>query len=142
MVLRLRRRMNMVGVLTTAALLAGQLSTLLHILVVEHQRCPEHGELVHAPVRRSPPSLLAALALAGTADRPTLIAPADAASEDSADDHCLSLAHRRDALVNGAVAQKPIILQNSARATTPPPAIAPLARLWMLAPKTSPPLAA
>jgi hypothetical protein len=133
--------MNTVWLLTTAALLAGQLSTLLHILVVEHQRCPEHGELVHAPVRRSPPHPWAALALAGGGDRPTVVAPADAAVEDSTDDHCLSLAHRRDALVLGGAAQTPVILQNTARATIVLPAMAPLCRLWMLAPKTSPPIA-
>jgi hypothetical protein len=134
--------MNMVGVLTTAVLLAGQLSTLLHVLVVEHQRCPEHGELVHAPFRHSPPRAQAALALAGGGDRATVVAPTDAAADDSTDDHCLSLVHRRDALVGGAAAQAPVLLQTAARATTPPPAIAPLARRWMLAPKTSPPIAA
>ena len=129
--------MNIVGVLTAAALLAGQLSALVHVLVVDHQRCPEHGELVHASLRRSPIHATGPVPVG----RATGVAPADAATEDPGDDHCLSLAHRRETLVRAAVDEMPFVVQAAVRALASPRAVVPVPRLWMLAPKTSPPIA-
>jgi hypothetical protein len=130
--------MNIVGVLTAAALLAGQLSTLLHILVVDHQRCPEHGELVHASLRRAPAPANDPLVVG----RVSVVAPGETNGDDQGDDHCLSLAHRRDAWVGAAAPEIPFVVPTAAATTLPPADAAPLTRLWMLAPKTSPPTAA
>ena len=51
MVFDVRRRSSLLGLLTGAALLLGQLAGVVHMAAVQHQRCLEHGELVHATAR-------------------------------------------------------------------------------------------
>lgn len=116
--------------LPSLAALAAQLFALLHVVVVRHETCPAHGEVVHHQGERS-----AATATDGEALRP---APA---SEITGDDHCLVVAaSRADAT--------PCIL--SSTVVPPPPAPgqppgscrcgSPSIRRFLLAPKTSPPL--
>jgi hypothetical protein len=75
-----RRRPSLLGLLTAAVLLLGQAAGVVHMAAVQHQRCLEHGELVHAAVR---PNRADALA-----DRPTGMV----AGDDEADrhEHCLA----------------------------------------------------
>jgi hypothetical protein len=138
MVAVLHNRSSFLGVVVPLALLAGQASTIAHSMVVEHQRCREHGELIHRVL--IPGESAAGDAPAPRADpRRTRLTPA-ASAEGHGHDHCLSITDRRDGL-------RPPERPGAAIAATPStptaPAAAPvrLARgaLILLAPKTSPP---
>jgi hypothetical protein len=131
MVLRLRRRSSAIGWLAALALLAGQLSSVVHLLVVQHQRCPQHGELVHAaegtPLASSP--RVGDGAALGPAESP----------EGHGHDHCLYLIHRPEVMAPpgaGALvtvlADAPFLDKIVARPASFP--------LFRLAPKTSPPV--
>ena len=50
------------GWIVPLALLAGQLSGLAHSMAVAHDRCPEHGELIHRAARAPVADAGAALA--------------------------------------------------------------------------------
>src|SRR3954454_4280893 len=62
MVEMLRKRSLFFGWLVPLALLAGQLSALAHSMAVAHDRCPEHGELIHRAAGANVPGARAALA--------------------------------------------------------------------------------
>jgi len=48
MVSAVSRRSSLLGLATAATLLLGQVASTVHLVTVEHQSCPEHGELIHA----------------------------------------------------------------------------------------------
>jgi hypothetical protein len=112
------------------------LTGLLHVLVVRHATCPDHGELIHgrAPVVAQAPQAL---------DAVVTEAPADAAEE--ADEHCLFVATRRREMAGLAAAPLAAAVAVAPSVAPPLPLLpdvrAPRA-LLRLAPKTSPPLAA
>jgi hypothetical protein len=135
MVEMLRKRSLLFGWLVPLALLAGQLSGLAHSMAVAHDRCPEHGELIHraagapapaAPAHGSQPAALALAAIAGHGH-----------------EHCISFWGRREL---AGPPQRPRV------ELAPPPALAmrPIdapgvdgrSALLSFAPKTSPPLSA
>jgi hypothetical protein len=126
----LHRRSFLLGVIVPLALLAGQLSTVVHSMAVEHERCLEHGELVHRVKAPSSARANAARASLG----------AMAASDGHGDDHCLSLASRRETLrapdrPTAALVARPV-------ASLSVPAARVLVEngaLLRFAPKTSPP---
>ena len=131
MVNTLHRRPFFLGAIVPLALLAGQLSTIAHSMAVEHQRCPEHGELMHR-VAVGPAPLLS------DPGPGRLAAPASIANHGH--EHCLSLAGRREVVGPPARA--------TAALATPPEDSVPFdrargsgarGRLLDLAPKTSPP---
>jgi len=107
--------------------LAGQLSTVVHLAVVQHTTC-EHGELVEAPL---------AVTVAQPGD-PGVSAPDDAAPPHS-HDHCVLNTSRRDgprlARVSAPLATLEVALPRLC-ADAPPPASIPLI---FVAPKSSPP---
>ena len=138
MVEMLRKRSLFLGWLVPLALLAGQLSALAHSMAVAHDRCPEHGELVH---RAAAAPALDAEAAASHGAQPAAITVAAIAGHGH--EHCISFWARRE--LAGPPLRANIEL-------TPPPALA--ARpidapglggrsvLLSFAPKTSPPLSA
>jgi hypothetical protein len=138
MVARLHKRSLLLGVLVPLGLLAGQASSIVHSMVVEHQRCREHGELVHRVL--APGGSLGAEAQPSRNDtrHPRLLAAALA--EGHGHDHCLSASDRRDGL---RPPERPV-----ASVAAPPSAPLALAgapaplvsgTLILVAPKTSPP---
>jgi hypothetical protein len=137
MVGRLRKRSLLFGVILPLALLAGQASTIVHSMVVEHERCREHGELVHRVLVPGESAAADGPATGADARRPRLGA---ATVEEHGHDHCLSMIDRRDGL---RPPQRPAL----AMAATPRPPMVPAAALArpvrgaliLLAPKTSPP---
>jgi hypothetical protein len=144
MVVRLRRRSPLLGVIVPLALLLGQVSAIVHSMVVEHERCREHGELVHRTLASGAgdPSAAVAAARALGEDRHTRLGPDDPAAGHG-HEHCLSLIGRRDALrapgqpVTTAAA--PPAVPTSRPAT---PATLACDAIFVLAPKTSPPATA
>jgi hypothetical protein len=115
--------------------LAAQLGGVAHLLVVRHETCPQHGEVVHG-------ARGARASAAPAADASVRLLAAEAAAE-AADEHCLMLASRRREL--SALVPGPVTL-DLPDAVPAPPARAvdvgsPVRRL-RLAPKTSPPLLA
>jgi hypothetical protein len=136
MVEMLRKRSLFFGWLVPLALLAGQLSALAHSMAVAHDRCPEHGELIH----RAAGAPGAGVALAHRA-QPAVITVAAIAGHGH--QHCISFWARRE--LAGPPPRPSIEL-------APPPALAacPLdaarldgrSALLSFAPKTSPPLSA
>ena len=88
-----------------ACALAGLLALLLqgttggHMLLVEHTRCAEHGELVHDGDRHHHDTVAHA-----TEDAPAFESSSDESST-SAHEHCALTADRRDALVTTAESQ-------------------------------------
>jgi hypothetical protein len=131
MVKALHRRPLFLGAIVPLALLAGQLSTVAHSMAVEHQRCPEHGEMMHR-VAVGPAPLLSDAGPERTA--------ATAAIADHGHEHCVSLAGRREivgppARATAAIATPPADAVPFDRARDP----GARGRLLGLAPKTSPP---
>jgi len=140
MVVGLRRRSPLLGVIVPLALLAGQVSTVVHSMVVEHERCLEHGELVHRTLARGVDDLEATAGLARKDGRRAGLDPAPA-TDGHGHEHCLSFVNRRDVL---RTAQPPAATAFAppSIATSSPMAPATLAcdEIFLLAPKTSPPL--
>ena len=123
---------------TSTLLLAAQLATLGHLLIVRHTICPEHGEAIHAAspsaqaLRASPEGLVSGPALGGGAT------PAE-----HADDHCLARANTRERF---ALLPIPEAITGALLATATLPsrssvAVAPAVAVLLLAPKNSPPSA-
>jgi hypothetical protein len=129
----LHRRSSFLGLIVPLMLLAGQLSVVVHAMAVEHQRCPEHGELIH----RVSPATSPVLPDAGHQSLTSLIS-----TERHGHDHCVSLIGRRDG------AGPPPRPSTDLAPATEHGALAWAARLCgddrgarlSLAPKTSPPL--
>ena len=115
--------------------LATHLVGVLHVLVVRHATCPDHGEVVHGdePV---------------VADTPTL--PGHVARDatrqlaEETDEHCLLMTTRRRE-VTAPPSGYQIVLFTPATSTleaSPAVAAAPAGALLRFAPKTSPPAVA
>jgi hypothetical protein len=113
--------------------LGAQLLGVVHVLVVRHATCPEHGEVTHGvPAAASPPDevLVVTVRRAG----PTV---------EDLDEHCLLvIARRRD--LAGPSPLLAAALEPLPPATVPPAAgassLLPSVGVLRLAPKTSPPL--
>jgi hypothetical protein len=120
-------------------LLAAQLATLGHLLIVRHTICPEHGEAIHS----NSPSEAQAMPPTheGTAADPALGGGAPPA--EHAHDHCLARANTRERF---AVLPAPDSTPGPLLAATALPslsavAVAPAVAVLRLAPKNSPPSA-
>lgn len=117
--------------------LACQASTLVHLVVVAHVPCAEHGELID--VRAEAPLARAAVPVLGAASV-ALVSPA-AEPPPHSHDHCAVLATRRE---NARVSQPPLLVLDRAVVAQPrctaeatsPAAMRPLD----VAPKSSPPV--
>ncbi len=138
MVEMLRKRSLFFGWLIPLVLLAGQLSALAHSMAVAHDRCPEHGELIHRAAGSPTPDHGTEL---GHGARPAIVTMA--AIVGHGHEHCISFWARRE--LAGPPPRPSIEL-------APPPALAvrPIdapgldgrSTLLSFAPKTSPPLSA
>jgi hypothetical protein len=132
MVSPVSRRFSLLGLATAATLLLGQVASTVHLVAVEHQSCPEHGELIHArgQVPRSAPD-----------QARTAVAP-DQAPEGGAHAHdpCLATA-QESAAPAGAGPPAGALRGDARRAPDVPPvrAARPPLPLLLVAPKTSPP---
>jgi len=124
---------------TSTLLLAAQLLTLGHLLVVRHTICPEHGEAIHSAsssqVQAMRPGHQSAAA------DPALDSGATPA--EHAHDHCLARANTRERF---ALLPVPELVPGPllAAATPPSPSVvgaAPALALLRVAPKNSPPSA-
>jgi hypothetical protein len=136
MVEMLRRPSLFFGWIVPLALLVGQLSTLAHSMAVAHDRCPEHGELVHRTARSPAP----ADAGGGMTRAAQAVVVAVTAIAGHGHEHCISFWSRRELVVSPpqpgvAVAPPP------ARAVRPidAPVLGWRSVLLSFAPKTSPP---
>ena len=108
--------------------LGGQFSTAFHELLVEHVRCPEHGEWVHVDGEH-----------VAASEEPTPDGPVFAAS-DAADDHCLLCSDlRKLALLAPLIPalRAPTLGGDAAASGRRSPAYS--AHIYSFAPKTSPP---
>jgi hypothetical protein len=126
-----RRRPAALALVSLLCVLA-QAGALLHMVLVRHQTCAEHGELVHARAVTGSP--------AGRETAGPSVAPVDEPASDGDADHCLLFAVAR---AQGAAAPDPVV-GAVPRPTTRswPPAAPPAPRVHerlRLAPKTSPP---
>jgi len=104
-----------------------------HMLLVEHSRCAEHGELVHGDAHQheaDPGRQAESAVLDGLPD----------AGSDEAHEHCSVLSDRRDAHVPIATAGAGMRVPEAQDELSVPGAdIAPSTSRLQLAPKTSPP---
>lgn len=123
--------------------LVAQLLGWVHLIAVEHARCPEHGEVLHTQERSAGASLVRALHAEDAEDATDARASTsvDAApSEQHADDHCGWLAERRDARLSPAITVEAVSPPElSSLLAFEPPVRASSALLYRLAPKQSPP---
>jgi hypothetical protein len=118
--------------------LGGQLAGVVHFALVQHARCAEHGELVHA-------DQLSANASDAISQRRPLSSSAyesdaRAATEHAQHDHCAGTSERRGyaVLLSRLVVRVPQVQR--AREFHARDVFDPLAReRWLLAPKSSPP---
>jgi hypothetical protein len=123
-------RRSSLRLLTALVLLLGHASGVAHLLLVEHARCPEHGELVHA--RTHPPSRLILAARTAVSAAPLV--------DGHADDHCLACATQSQSAGAARVAGRPVMLfVRAPLLAARDEANVPRQRLLSLAPKTSPP---
>ena len=123
-----------------ACALAGLLAVILqgsaggHMLLVEHARCPEHGELVHADATHHH-----ALSVLGKARAVTLEGDGDHDS-DTAHEHCALTADRRDAVVALGGTRVSALASNAFERAAPfLERFVPAPARFRIAPKTSPP---
>ena len=117
--------------------LVAQLLGWIHLVAVEHARCPEHGEVLHVTERAAGTAL--ARELHATEEAPTSSVET-APPELHADDHCGWLADRRDARLAPTVLAMSPSPRGEACSTAPAPLpCASSAPLYRLAPKQSPP---
>jgi hypothetical protein len=124
---------------TSTVLLAAQLLTLGHLLIVRHTICPEHGEAIHS----ASPGETQALRPSheGATNAPALDVGATPA--EHAHDHCLAQANTRERLallpaadlMTGPLLLAPPLPSLASIALTPAVAV------LLLAPKNSPPWA-
>lgn len=122
-----------------ACALAGLLAVILqgsaggHMLLVEHTRCAEHGDLVHGDAAHHHSSSR------GEATAATLEGHGEHDS-DAAHEHCALMADRRDAVVAPGSAQLTTIASNAFDCAAPfqERLLSEQAR-FRIAPKTSPP---
>ena len=124
---------------TSTLLLAAQVLSLSHLLVVRHTICPEHGEAIHS----ESPSDAQALGSSheGAAADPTLGAGAPTA--EHAHDHCLALANPRERFASWPA---PDVMPGPHLVAATLPSLgtvdaAPAVAVLLLAPKNSPPWA-
>jgi len=139
MVAKLRRPSLFFGWIVPLALLAGQMTTLAHSMAVAHDRCPEHGELVHRAAR----SPVAVDDAGGVAARGAQTAVVAVAVAGHGHEHCISFWSRRE--LAGPPPRPSIALTPPpARAERPSgaPSLGGRSTLLSFAPKTSPPLSA
>jgi hypothetical protein len=126
-------RSSTFGLATALTLLLAQTSTLIHLALVEHQRCPEHGETVH---RGSAP----VAGLGAVADlRGAVLDGPSAADLEERDEHCLGAALTQAALElprpSVTPATPPVEIRPYALRIAPSPSLP----LLDLAPKHGPP---
>ncbi len=136
----LRKRSLFFGLIVPLALLAGQLSTLAHSMAVAHDRCPEHGELVHRVAGAAPVAANVDAASARAAS-PAILAVTSIVGHGH--EHCISFWGRRE--VVGAPPRPTAELAPPPAISTPSidaPAHGERSVLLSFAPKTSPPPAA
>jgi hypothetical protein len=107
---------------TSTLLLAAQLLTLGHLLIVRHTICPEHGEAIHSSARSETQALPPA---------------------EHAHDHCLAQANARErfALLPAADLTIGPLLLAPLRPSLAAVALTPAVSVLLLAPKNSPPWA-
>jgi hypothetical protein len=124
---------------TSTLLLAAQLATLGHLLIVRHTICPEHGETIHSGVPGG--TLAPRLTNEGTPADPVLGAGAPPA--ECAHDHCLARANTRErfALLPALDSKPDRLLLAAVLPSLSAVDAAPAVAVLLLAPKNSPPLA-
>lgn len=139
---RVSRAFRVLSVAIAALCVGAQLSGLLHMLLVQHVVCPEHGELIHADERGKSDAHGGSVRVTSSDPAPIAIHAAPDSSESHADDHCLICAQPREpAALSGPVHGLMISVGSS---------VAPVASIdsvdsgripiYMLAPKNSPPV--
>lgn len=138
MVEMLRKRSLFFGWLIPLVLLAGQLSALAHSMAVAHDRCPEHGELIHRAAGSPAPDAGTEL---GRGAQPAVIAVA--AIVGHGHEHCISFWARRELAgppphASIELAAPPALAARAIDA----PGLDGRSALLSFAPKTSPPLSA
>jgi hypothetical protein len=125
---------RVVAAAVAALCLAAQLAIVAHAALVEHVRCPLHGDFVH------PGSHHDDHAHHAPGDRPSAV-PVDE-HHDGEHEHCAVLAHRREA----PPAVAPLDVASDELGWLGPPALRSVPRaaavaLFRVAPKHSPPVA-
>ena len=128
------RHRSLLTLSVAIGLIAAQASSFLHLTLVEHERCGEHGEMVEA--RR--PRRDQARALAPSAPRVPSVESALAAGHEH--DQCLVLLDRRAPAPLAAVSSVALAFNLPPRSRPAGPAARPRGPpLYRLAPKSSPP---
>ena len=134
---RRTRRASMRAISTL--LLAAQLATLGHLLIVRHTICPEHGEMIHSGLPSQAQTIRPPHQ--GSAADPALGGGAPPA--EHAHDHCLARANPRERFA--LLPALDSMFGPLPAATKLPPrlavAVAPAVAVLRLAPKNSPPSA-
>ncbi len=120
-----------------ALALLGQANALVHLGVVRHDRCAEHGELVERAQARSP---TAPAAPVFQSERAGVDATTGVVADDDSHEHCAAL------MVARASTAPPSAIAGKPHAATPLRVVVAFARVpstqqpYRTAPKTSPPV--
>ena len=128
-----RQRHSTIGLGAALVVLLGQAAALAHLALVEHRRCPAHGETVHAAAIASPTR-------APTANVAVAATEVDG-DADAADDHCLAAALTASSTDLPHPTSVPATVAAPAPPGPLPVAPAPPLALLRLAPKHGPPRA-
>ena len=124
-----------VGGLATALVLL-QVAGFAHFILVAHEICPEHGELVHARRGGAGSHVLAPVSL----DHDVL-AGSEARASVGGHEHCSVFLHQRTRALGGPIFGRVEPQVCSAVPAAPPAADVPAAvPVLLLAPKSSPPI--
>ena len=130
------RRRSLLTLSVAMGLLGAQTSSILHLTLVEHERCGEHGEIVEA--RRPHRDHQVRAAVAPSSPRGPSVEGALAAGHEH--DLCLALVDRRAPAPLAGVSSVAVAIDLPPRSTPAAPAARPRGPpLFRLAPKSSPP---
>jgi len=120
-----------------ALCVVAQVSSLAHMLLVQHEACPEHGEITHVGEDAS----VAHRRIHAQESRSAAIAENSTRSEDHGHDHCAAIGHRREQVLPAFFGALVVQATERIAAHVPPntvPRVSSVA-LYLIAPKSSPP---
>ena len=133
-----RQRRSRTAVAAAVLCLLAQVFATVHLVVVRHEVCADHGEVVHAGGDHGD----APAGAAGTGDATIQARAAADAGHGDDDDHCRLLTERRAAGGGGSPSLHATPGVIEAKAAMPESLPARTSALYRLAPKISPPHAA
>jgi hypothetical protein len=136
-----RKLLRQLTIWLGVACLLAQISAAVHAVLLDHARCAEHGEWVHAVHEHA--AVRVDVGPHGDAGGATTVEPRHSGESQEAHEHCLLRSDRHDpALIPSATLDVTELRLGRAIARVAPSSAAFSGEVYSFAPKTSPPISA